>query len=101
MTHNIPRYKGHPYSAIETKLMLWYLLEIYPISNKQMPSKDCSSAILKVYSKTCVKWPLSKRPNMVFNTHYHLMQVKSIAECTILSTVIKLPVVIKIFVLSI
>ena len=55
-----------------------------------------------IYSKTCVKRPLSKRPKMVFKTNYRLMQVKSIAECsTILSTFIKLPFVIKIFVLSI
>ena len=58
-------------------------------------------------SKTCVKRPLSKRPKMVFQTNYPLMQVKSIAECSkrkhsaILSTFIKQPVVIKIFVLSI
>ena len=48
----------------------------------------------KLYSKTCVKRTLSKR----------LMQVKSIAECSdsvILLTFIKLPFVIKIFVLSI
>ena len=32
------------------------------------------------YSKTCVEWPLSKRPKMVFKTNYHLMQVKSIAQ---------------------
>ena len=44
---------------------------------------------------------------MVFKTNYRLMQVKSIAECSkkehsaILSTVIKVPVVIKTFVLSI
>ena len=34
------------------------------------------------YSKTCVKRPLSKRPNMVFKTDYRLMQVKSIVECS-------------------
>ena len=34
------------------------------------------------YSKTCVKRPLSRRPEMVFKTDYHLMQVKSIAECS-------------------
>ena len=33
-----------------------------------------------MYSKTCVKWPLSKRPKMVFKTNYRLMQVKSIAD---------------------
>ena len=43
---------------------------------------------------------------MVSKTNYSLMQVKSIAECSkghsaILSTFIKLPVVIKTFVLSI
>ena len=35
-----------------------------------------------MYSKTCVKRPLSKRPKMFFKTKYHLMQVKSIAECS-------------------
>ena len=34
-----------------------------------------------IYSKTCVKRPLSKWPKMVFKTDYHLMQVKSTAEC--------------------
>ena len=40
---------------------------------------------------------------MVFKTNYHLMQVKSIAEehSALLSTFIKLPFVIKNFVLSI
>ena len=40
-----------------------------------------------------------RRPNMVFNTDYCFMQIKSIAECS--STFIKLSFVIKIFVLSI
>ena len=61
-----------------------------------------------MYSKTCVKQLLSKRPKLVFKTNYRLMQVKSIAECSkgqgehsaILLTFIKLPFVIKIFVLS-
>ena len=35
-----------------------------------------------MYSKTCLKRPLSKRPKLVFKTNYHLMQVKSIAECS-------------------
>ena len=66
-------------------------------------------------SKTCVKLPLSKRPEIVFTdpsvfqTNYRLMKVKSIAECSkrskehsaILSTFIKLPFVIKILFLSI
>ena len=42
------------------------------------------------YSKTFVKWPLSKRPKF-FKTNYCLLQVKCI----------KLPFVIKTFVLSI
>ena len=33
-----------------------------------------------VFSKTCLKWSISKRPQIVFNTNYGLMQVKSIAE---------------------
>ena len=52
-----------------------------------------------VYSKTCVKRPLSKRPKKGIKPNYRLMQVKSIAEhSAILSTFIKLPVAIKIFV---
>ena len=41
---------------------------------------------------------------ILFKTNYRLMQVKSVIECSvsaILSTFIKLPIVIKIFVLSI
>ena len=55
------------------------------------------------HSKTYVKQPLSKRPKMFFKFDYCLMQVKSIRRehSTILWTFIKLPVVIKIFVLSI
>ena len=30
----------------------------------------------RTYSKTCAKWPPSKRPKSVFNTNYRLMQVK-------------------------
>ena len=62
---------------------------------------------LKAGQKYCrmLKGPLSKRPKLVFNTSYLLTQVKSIAECSergaILLTFIKLPFVIKIFVLSI
>ena len=40
----------------------------------------------------------NRRPKLVFKTDYRLMQVKSIAKC---STCIKLPFVIKIFVLPI
>ena len=45
-----------------------------------------------------------RRQKLVFKTHYHLMQVKSIAEVSkgsILSTFIKQPFVFKTFVLSI
>ena len=55
---------------------------------------------ITTYSKTCVKRPLSKGPKMVFKTVYCLKQVKSIAEC-LLSIFVKLPVVIKTFILSI
>ena len=58
----------------------------------------------KIYSKTCVKWPLSKDQKMFFKTHYLLMQVKTIVlqnASAILSTFIKLPIVFKTFVLSI
>ena len=34
------------------------------------------------YSKTCVKWPLSKIPKISFQDQLSLMQVKSIAECS-------------------
>ena len=59
-----------------------------------------------MYSKTCVKRPLSiRRKKLVFKTNYRFMHVKSIAEClehsAILSNFIKLPFAIKIFVLSI
>ena len=40
---------------------------------------------LETYSKTCVKWPLSTIPKIVFqDQYYRLMQVKSIgiAECS-------------------
>ena len=73
----------------------------YRVTNKQRV-KDAWCE----YRKTCVKRPLLNRPKMVFNTVYRLMQVKNIAECSkgkhsaILSSFIKLPVVIKIFVLS-
>ena len=55
---------------------------------------------LCIYSKTCVKWPLSKRPKIGFKSNYHLMQVQG-EHSAILSTFIKRPFVIKIFVLSI
>ena len=74
-----------------------------------LPTGPCNKSM---YSKTCVKRPLSERQKMVFKTNYRLMQVKSIAKCSkasilplehsaILLTFTKLSFVIKIFVLSI
>ena len=69
--------------------------------------KFCKPATRLHYSKACLKWPLSKRKKMGFMTNYRLMQVKRIARCShwsilqILLTFIRLPFVIKIFVLSI
>ena len=36
----------------------------------------------RIYSKACVKRPLSKRLKLIFKTNYRLMQVRSIAECS-------------------
>ena len=35
-----------------------------------------------LYSKTCLKRPLKKKTKLVFQTDYCLMQVNSIAECS-------------------
>ena len=35
-----------------------------------------------VYSQTCLKRPFKERPNSLFKTDIRLMQVKSIAECS-------------------
>ena len=35
-----------------------------------------------LYSKTCLKQPLKMKTKIGFHAHYHLMQVKSIAECS-------------------
>ena len=71
------------------------------IQNKLMKkNKDLAEAMeeLQVYSKTSINRPLSKRQKLVFKTNYSLMQREHSA---ILSTFIKLPFVIKTFVLSI
>ena len=52
---------------------------------------------MQINSKTCVKRPILKDRKLVFKSNYCLMQVTSIAECSF----IKLPFVIKIFVLAI
>ena len=62
-----------------------------------------------LYSKTCVRQPLSKRPKIGFQGQLSLNAGQSIADCrmlqrehsAILSTFITLPFVIKIFVSSI
>ena len=41
--------------------------------------------LVLLYTKTCFKGSLSKRPKIGFKTNYHLIQVKSIAECFNLS----------------
>ena len=58
------------------------------------------------YSKTCVKRPLSKRPNIGFQDQLSLNAGQKYCKCqeehsAILSTYIKLPIIIKIFLLSI
>ena len=59
--------------------------------------------LIMIYSKACEKRPFSKRSKLAFNTDYHLMHVKSIAEapkgafCNTCD-LIKLPFVIKIFI---
>ena len=55
------------------------------------------------YSKTCVTRSLSKGPKMVFKTNYRLMQGRSkvLQNAATLSNFIKLPFVIKTFVVSI
>ena len=60
-----------------------------------------------MYSKTCVKWPLSKRPKIGFQDQSSLICRSKVLQnaprehYAILSTYIKLPFVIKIFASSI
>ena len=70
---------------------------------------QCVTSLLRIskYSKTCVKRPLSKRPKIGFQDqlshiagHKYCRMVQG-EHSAILSTFIKLPFVIKIFVLSI
>ena len=62
---------------------------------------------LPLYSKTCVKWPLSKRPQIGFqdklshNAGQKYCRMLQVEHSAILMICIKLPFVIKIFVLSI
>ena len=58
----------------------------------------------KVYSKICLKQPLSKRPTIDFHDQLSLNAGQKYCKwehSAILLTLIKLPIVIKIFVLSI
>ena len=55
------------------------------------------------YSKTCIKRPLSKRPKMVFQDHLSFNAGQKhcrMEHSAMLSAFIKLPFVIKIYVLS-
>ena len=62
------------------------------------------SLVILVYSKTCVKWPLSKRQKIGFQDQLSLnagqKYCRMLQHSAILSTFIKLPFVIKIFVSS-
>ena len=51
--------------------------------------------------KSVLSGDSNRRPKIVFKTDYRFMQVKSTAECSILSTFTKLPFVFKTVVLSI
>ena len=63
--------------------------------------QNCHERYGVIYSKTCVKWLLSKRPEIGFQDQLSLNAGQK--YCRILSNFIKLPVrfAIKIFVLSI
>ena len=66
----------------------------HPLQHNQMHHE-------KVQQNLC-KTATLKKTKLVFKTNYRLMQVKSIAKCSqILTTFIKLPFVIKIFILSV
>ena len=64
-----------------------------------------SCKVSNLNSKTCVKRPLSKRPKIDFEDQLSLNAGRKYCKCfkhsAILSTIIKLPFAIKIFVLSI
>ena len=48
-----------------------------------IPNKPtCCRLQCTIYSRTCLKRPLSERPKTGFKTNYRLTQVKSIAECS-------------------
>ena len=49
--------------------------------------KSCKNGLknTNVYSKTCLERPIKRRPKLFSKTDYCLMQVKSIAECSLWS----------------
>ena len=71
-----------------------------------VPYIDSSLANWSEYSKTCVKRPLSKRPKTGFQDQLSFIEgqmycrVLPLEHSAILSTFIKLPIVIKILILS-
>ena len=86
------------------KLMCMDINTIYTALMNLSDSQTVQDKV--IYYVITVKPVLSShskgRPKSAFKTNYRLMQVKSIAECSaILLTFIKLPFVIKIFILSI
>ena len=64
-----------------------------------------SNMVTKAYSKTCEKWPLSKRPKiqdqLSLNAGQKYCRMLQGEHSAICSTFMKLPFVIKIFVLSV
>ena len=75
--------------------------------NQKLPPLRMFSTLFKTYSKTCVKSPLSKRPKIGFQDQLSLNAGQKYCRMlqgehsAILFTFNKLPIVIKIFVLSI
>ena len=72
----------------------------------QLDDNRINAYQVMTYSKTCVNSHSQKDRKLVFKTNYHLIKVKSIAECSkghsaTFLTFIKLPFVTKIYVLSI
>ena len=55
-------------------ILIDFRIQIYSLYFKGSQIK------ISKYSKPFVKWPLSKRPKLVFKTNYHLMQGRSILQ---------------------
>ena len=93
-THNTVMFKV--LSTLRSICMFMLKNSLNSFKNWRIPPVKNSSKLNTPYSKTCLKRPLKKKQKLVFKIDYCLMQVKSIVECCF----IKLPFVIKIFVLS-